>query len=356
MSGMGPARFRQLVGEVSGLGDENHFVRSAVEWEAEEHGALRPERVQAAADRAQESARGFSPVPRDEAPSGLRGRGLQLNAEAALISNALAKRLEPWARSVRERCFGCAAPPFRQWDEAVEWIESEVERNREAWVQSSASKVDAEADIRRLADLAGLEVKAEPRWLRYYKPGNEYTQLASAFPGTTIDELAQETNRVSEQTSFHPVVLTAFVLCGAAPAISRVRVTEVSKTCRVPGDRIPSRWVNVRFHAADVTDTELRGLYNDVRTFFGAKGSQRITWYEANFLSLVDDMGGPPASEKTRFWEDVLRRYKATRAATASPLNSWRAARNKYERLASRADISALTTPNLSPLPTHQER
>jgi hypothetical protein len=321
--------------------------------EAEEHGALRPERVQAAADRAQESACGYAPAPRDDG-AGVRRRGLRLNAEAALISGALAKRLEPWACALRERCFGFPGPPFREWDEALEWIKDEVKKDHEKWVQDPSSKADVEAEIRQLADLAGLEVKAEPRWLRYYEPDNEYTQLAPAFPGTTIEELARETNRVSEETAFHPASLTAFVLCRAAPAISRIRVTETSKTCRVPGDRIPSRWVNIRFNAADVTDVELRRLYNDVREFFGAKGSQRMTWHEAIFLALADEMGGPPEREKSRFWEEVLRRYKATRAAETSPLNSWKAARNKYERLAARIDIRALTTP--SPPPADQKR
>lgn len=345
------SEFENLVAVASGLEPNSDDVQLAVWEEFRQVGRLYRESAATVADRAREKAGKLVYAPREEKNDDAQARRREWgpNAESALISNAFAKRLEPWACGLRERCFGLPGPPFREWEEAVGWIKSEVKRDREKWKQSPASKVEAEAEIRRLADLAGLEVKVEPRGLRYYEPDNEYTQLAPAFPGTTIEELARETNRVSEETAFHPVVLTAFVLCGATPAISRIRITETSKTCRVPGDRIPSRWVNIRFNAADVKDTELRALYKDVRESFGANGSQRITWPEFDFLSLVDEMGGPPGRGRTRFWEEVLGRWKAKYAAQSSPLGSWKAARNKYHRLNDRGNIRTLMKPNPEP-------
>ena len=332
-----PDESQDMVATVAGLDRDDGRVKAALYDELRQSGGFYRQNAALVGHKAKREAQDVVSAPKKDGES----RELGLNPEAALISSALAKRLEPWARQLRQRCFDGPEPPFREWSEAVEWIRSKVRKNREAWQNDPVSRRDVEAEIYQLADLAGLEVKTEPRWLRHYEHGNEYQQLAGAFPGTMIEELAREINRVSEETAFHPVVLTAFVLSGASPAIARIRITTTSKTCHVPGDRIRSRWVNIRFNAADVSDAELRALYSDVREFFGAKGSQRITKGEAEFLSLVDDMGGPPESGKSRFWEKVSRRWKSEPA-----LNSGTAARNKYHRLSKRIDLRALATPN----------
>lgn len=345
------AEFENLVAAASGLESDSDVVQLAVWEEFKQSGRLYRESAATVANKARAKVGKFVSAPREEndANAGTRRREREPNAESALISTVFAKRLGPWARDLRKRCFDVPDPPFKEWGEAVTWIRKQVEGDRRRWSEGSAAKRDIEAKIQQLADLAGLEVKAGPRWLRYYELDNEHTQLAPAFPGTVMEELARETNRVSEETAFHPVVLTAFVLCGTPPAISRIRITEVSKTCHVPGDRIQSRWVNIRFNAADITDGELRGLYNDLRESFGAKGSQRITWHEFDFLSLVDEMGGPPNRGKTRFWEEVRSRWESRDAARRSPLNSGKAARNKYHRLKDRGNIRALMKTNPGP-------
>ena len=71
-----------------------------------------------------------------------------------------------------------------------------------------------------------------------------------------------------------------------------------------------------------------------------------MTWPEADFLSLVNDMGGPPDQEKTRFWQEVLYRWRTEPASEFLQLNSWRAVRQKYVRLEGRKNIRELMTPN----------
>lgn len=352
MPGMSDRKFRDAVERYSGLEQDDPFVRAAIQTETEKWGVLRQERIQAVADKAGELARGYMPVPRDKDRNDERvAYGPGLNAEAALISKAFAKRLETWARELRERCFDTSRPPFQGEAAASVWIESESAADRERWKKRSESTRDTHEEIRRLADLAGVDAKLEMRWLRYYKAGSEFTQLAPAFPGTILEKLAGEINRVSEETAFHPVVLTAFVLWGAAPTISRIRITETAKTCRISEDRILSRWVTVRFNAADVTDVELRALYKDIREFFGATNRNRLTWTEYDFLALVDSNGGWPERDKTQYWEEVLRQWKEMHATGSLTLNSWRAVRNKYEALTSRTNVRELMTPNPPPPP-----
>jgi hypothetical protein len=330
------------------LGSDSIFVRGTVEKEAEERGELGQERAQAVANSAKEHASKWVRARRDSEDSdGTLRVELGPNAEAALASKAFAKRLEPWARRLREEGdFSGSEAPFPE-DEAAaaDWIEEQSAADRKRWIRGHSSKVDARKEIRRLAEVAGLDVDPRPRLLKYGRPGEDHVKNAPVFPGTFLDRLARETNRVSEKTAFQPETLTGYVLTGLQPLISRVRITKSQNTCRVPGDHILSRRVTIRFNAADVAYDEVRSLYREIREFFGAANTERLTWPEADFLLLVDSMGGPPEYGKTRFWEEVLRRWKEEPAAQYSPLNSWRAARNKYERLDGRTHIRELPPP-----------
>jgi hypothetical protein len=182
--------------------------------------------------------------------------------------------------------------------------------------------------------------------LEYVRPDNDYRQAIRVSPGTFLDRLARETKRVSERTVFQSETLAGLVLTGLHPLASAVRITETHEVCRVRGDDIPSRWVTLRFNTADVSYEDRRQLYAEIRQFFEAADAANLTWSEFDFLSLVDSMGGPPERDKTAFWKEVLARWSKEPASSDSPLNSWRAARNKYERLDFRKGVRKLATPN----------
>ncbi|MDQ4042525.1 MAG: hypothetical protein M3118_01735 [Actinomycetota bacterium] len=330
-----PAKYAELVAQASALDADSPFVWKAVLKEALAENGLTQKRVGIVAARA-----------REEAGNYVRVRGADLNPEAALISSSLKKRLTPWAERLREEGFGKREAPFKDEAEAADWIEEQSALDREQRVEERLSPADAMKEIRRLADLAGLEVRPKVRFLKYGRPDDEHDKSVGVEAGTFLDMLARETNRVSEETAFQADVLTAFVLTDLTPQISRVRGTEVQKLCDVPGDRIQSRWITLRFNAADVSYPEVRKLYNEVRRYFGATDANLLKWEEAEFLLLVDSMGGPPEDDKMRFWEEVLRRWKENPAHKYAALNSWRAARNKFEKLDKRKNVRGLWTPN----------
>jgi len=339
------AEFREAVGRVSGLGEDNDFVGAAVIAEIEEHGKLYQECTQEVADDARRRAHGWV-----RAPAKVRGgepRELGLSPDAAFLSKALAKRLEPWAEELREEGFGKPCAPFPgDLMAAAEWIEMQSKTDREQWQRQSVSIPDAQRELERLAGIAGLVVRIEVRYVDYIRPDVEHRQMAGAFPGTFLERLAQETDHVAEKTAFRPEVLTGFVLTGLQPMISRVRIRKTEGGCTIPGDSIPCRSVTLEFYAADVSYEEVRTLHAEIREFFGAADKERLSWPEFDFISLVDSMGGPPEQGKTRFWEEVQRRWKGMPASQHSPLNSWRAARNKFERLDSRKNLRELTVRN----------
>ncbi len=331
-------QYVELVARASALDADSPFVSKAVLNEALEEKVLTLKRVGFVAAKAREEAGNYVRV---------RGAGeSDLNPEAALISSSLKKRLTPWVEGLREEGFGSREAPFQDEAEAADWIEEQSAHDREQRVKERPSPFDAMKEIRRLADLAGLEVQPKMRFLKYGRPGDEHDKSVGVEAGTFLDKLARETNRVSEETAFQADVLTAFVLTGLTPQISRVRGTEVQKLCNVPGDRIQSRWITLRFNAADVSYPEVRALYKGVRRYFGADDAKLLTWEEAEFLLLVDSMGGPPEDHKTRFWEEVLWRWKENPAHKYAPLNSWRAARNKFEKLDKRKNVRKLWTAN----------
>lgn len=341
-----PAKYRELVARASALDADSPFVGNAVLEEALAEKGLTRSRVAIVAARA-----------REEAGSYVRVRGAHFTPEAALISNSLEKRLTPWAEGLREEGgFGRREAPFRDDAEAADWIEEQSARDRKRGASRRPSPADAAKEIRRLADLAGMEVKPTPRFLKYGRPKDLHTKNTSVCPGTFLDRLARETNRVSEKTAFQPDVLTAFVLTGLTPQISRVRAAEVRVLCDVPGDRIQSRWITLQFNTADVSYAELRELYKDVRRYFDATDANLLKWEEAEFLMLVDSMGGPPEGDKTRFWEEVLRRWEENPAHKYAPLGSWRAVRNKFEKLDRRKNVRELWTANPPPSPEEVRR
>ena len=248
---MRPAEFRDRVGVVSGLGEESDFVRAAVEAEAENQRALLQERIPAVAADANQRAKGWVRA-RPQAEKDQQTQEFAPNPDAALRSKALAKRLERWAKELREEGFGSPEAPFPEdLAAAADWIEEQ------STGCSSVDPNEASREIRRLADLAGLVVKPTARFLKYARPDDGHQKSAGVYPGTFFERLARETERVSETTPFQPEVLTAFVLTGLQPMISRVRITETNKVCRVPGDEIPGRWVTLRFNAADVSYEEV---------------------------------------------------------------------------------------------------
>ena len=346
---MTSASFRELVGRVSGLGEESDFVGAAVLTEAQTRRELLQGRAQAVANDAVQRAAGWKRVPAKAL--GGESRELGKSPDAAFISKALGKRLEPWAEELREEGFGNPRAPFPEDPTAAaEWIEMQSKTDREQWQRRSVSIDDAMADalreIERLVGLTGLRVRIDPVHLEYIRPHVGYRQMVRVLPDTFLERLSQETDRVAKKTAFRPEVLTGFVLTGLQPMISRGRIRKTHDSCRIPGDFIPCASVTLEFYTADVTYDEVRTLYAEIREYFGAADKEGLSWPEFDFISLVDSMGGPPEEGKIRFWEEVQRRWKEMSISRHSPLSSWRAARNKYERLDSRKDLREWITPN----------
>jgi hypothetical protein len=340
---MTPPEFRELVGAFSNLGEDNDFVRAAVEREAEERRELDQKRIQAVAEDARRRAAGWV---RALAKEGGETRGL--SPDAAFISMALAKRLKPWAEELREEGFGKPCAPFpKDPMAAAEWIEMQSKKDREQSLRQGVSMPDTQEVREWLAGIPDWVARIEgKRPLEYIRPDVEYRQRAWTYPGTFLDRLQEETDRVAEKTAFRPEVLTGFVLTGLQPMISRARIRKTHDSCRIPGDFIPCSSVTLEFYTADISYDEVRTLYAEIREFFGAADKERLSWPEFDFISLVESMGGPPEDGKVRFWEEVQRRWKEMPVSRHSPLGSWRAARNKYARLDSRKNLRVWTIPN----------
>ncbi len=93
---------------------------------------------------------------------------------------------------------------------------------------------------------------------------------------------------------------------------SRAHLTTTQNWYTLPsGEQIGVNEATVTFRARDLTDKELRTVYNAVRGHVGGKGTKGIEDEDVNLWELVQDLGGPPREHgsKGRFWETVQARW-----------------------------------------------
>src|SRR5215203_3656769 len=112
---MTPPEFRELVGAFSNLGEDNDFVRAAVEREAEERRELDQKRIQAVAEDARRRAAGWVRALAKEGgvrtpplsvwhwPNAL-SRGRKSCARRASVSRAPHSPKTRWPRPSGSRC------------------------------------------------------------------------------------------------------------------------------------------------------------------------------------------------------------------------------------------------------------
>jgi hypothetical protein len=266
-------------------------------------------------------------------------------AEAHFISHMLIKSLAPWAEGLREEGFGHREPPFEDERAAADWIERTYQEDLAQWKKISEVSDEDYEEIYRLAHQLGLDATTSVRHLQYGRPGDDHVKNAPVSPGTFLAKFASEIQRVSRRTGLPPDALTAHVLAGAVPILSRVRSTRRDSYFTLPsGQQIRLKSVTLTFRTADLTFDELRKLYDEIRGYMGGKGVRSTDLDDLEFWNLVEELGGPPEPYKgvRRFWRQVLDSWNAAHPERR-PLKSWEGLQDRYERLCKR--LGAEPTP-----------
>lgn len=279
---------------------------------------------------------------REEAQvEGEPARRSEPGAEAHFISHMLVKSLASWTEDLREEGFEHREPPFEDEGKAADYIERTYQEDLAQWREKREAPDDAKEQIHRLAHQLGIVATTSGLLLRYGRPGDGHLRNAHVSPGTFLWKLASEVERVSRKSGLPPDALTAHVLTGVTPILSRVRFTEREDHFNLPsGQQMHSRSVTLTFRTADLTFEELRELYDEIKDYMGGKGVRHADLDDFEFWNLVEELGGPPEPYKgvRRFWLRVRDRWNAAHPER-KPLKSWEGLQDRYQRLCKRLGV-----------------
>lgn len=279
---------------------------------------------------------GGSPTPESPTPGDL------------LMAEQMARKLEPWAKTLRRDRFGSEDAPFTTIEMAADWIENESNaQSSKDKRKTDTRKLEEELDraASKFAEETGFDVNVEigPRILNYQRPDSDHALGVYATRGTFLYELARNTEHIAKKTGLTQDVLVVYVLAGLYPVRPRVWATQTMRSIKLPsGEHISTRWETLTFFAADLTYNDLRNAYADVRQYVGGKGTKGLDLEDVEFWRLVEyELGGPPNEhrKKTPFWKEAQHRWNSEYAAKNKSYmhyTRWESVRRKYKSLAGR--------------------
>lgn len=304
------------------------YLRAAI-WEVMEEtspGSSDADLYLRAAERAREKARKEKSIE------------LPLKATDRLFGKALVKALAPKIEDLRRREFGSPHPPFRTATEAAECVERTSSANLAEWREESEERKRARTEIERLAHKYRIEIEKKATLLPYQKPGDEHVKWVPTVPGTFLCQLTKETHRMATQCGVPQAALVTHVLTGLESARSRAHLTTRENWYTLPsGEQIGVNEATVIFRARDLTDKELRTIYNAVRGHVDGKGTKGIEDKDVDLWELVQDLDGPPQEHgsKGQFWETVRERWNREHP-DEEPYTTRNGVKTRYERILTR--------------------
>jgi hypothetical protein len=253
-----------------------------------------------------------------------------LTPGALLSSRLLLSKIQPQVEEVRRALFGSTKPPFVTYAEAVTWLE---ERAQAPAVPDGNGQPEADrarevvGHIRALHRLLpGGDVVLQRRFIPYARPGEAWEHAIPIREEGTLAQLEAESSRLAQATGFSQAAVLAYVLADLRPVrpLARVR-SEVNEFSPLTGEPIKRAQVTVTFLARDMTHTQLRDLYREIRQHLSMVKVKSISEKDRQLLALVEQHGGEPPHGKTAFWEWVRHEWNMAGQGKAGfkPYKDW---------------------------------
>ncbi len=275
--------------------------------------------------------------------------GQEPTAGLLLASDQLLEVIRPEVERLRTNLFGMRTAPFKSLDRAARWIEEAAVRQPVPSARGLMRARHLEGEIlpriRQLKAALHTEVLFEYRKLEleYIKPGTEWLRRVKVSPGSPLARLTSATHALAERTGLRGAGVLAFILAGIPPLLPAARIIrhQVFPGQRADGD-LPRSWVTIDLYARDLSFTQLRGIYGQVRDSLGVMGSKRIGVRHHVLAEIVRKFGGEPQRGNRRwgavtaFWERV--REAVNRKCPTEAFGSWRATERAYRRLRDKLD------------------
>ncbi len=251
-------------------------------------------------------------TPENETQERTLGREERRAQATNLITNAeVARAIAPEVEELREKRFGSPDPPFTNMADAVAWVEEESAADRESHKNTTAAQ--ALEEIERLKDECGPleEVQCKAVFLPYQRPEDDHKKSVYTSPQTYSRKLANRTSSIARYTGLPQDALVMHVLTGGEPQLHGVRIKTTNKVyAPYPvGPQLRTNHVEVSFYIRDLSEKQLRHIYNSIRGHITGHNSKgHVEESQARIYGLVHEHGGPWRKDwKYGGKEDLLR-------------------------------------------------
>lgn len=310
---------------------------------------------------------------------------ISTGTESLITAEFLAAQIKPWIEDIRQGLFHSKSAPFRSVSDAKKWLD-EVNKKRDEWnkrVDEWHKEVDEwhkradEWEKKRdewdacwqvileeyphlkggieewsLMKKGGIEVEfpAEEEWqkLTEIQHAAESLRLKIGEVGDSpeLDEeiriwdaLTDSMFEIDKVTGFTWESLEMYILVDALPVLPAFTVGIVKKTHSLPsGVTLSNRFASVTIRG-NLTDKDLRSLYNSIRRELGTKHSQPLKLKDLELYKMVAQRGSIPKEkgEIGKFWGSIKDEWNS-KHPNDPPKTTWKGFQSRYQRIIARLD------------------
>jgi len=247
--------------------------------------------------------------------------------EDFLLSEAIAKKITPWAEGIRKKIFGSPEPTFN-WGGAVEWIEKEAEKKYcDKVPEGLIDKIDALAGKLAKHD---IQLSVKRPLLPYAKKGDEWKHNVYVN-GPNLKLLERETRKVAKITGFSQQALVMFILAGIKPLAVRV---SIKTTTYFHEDWPPRKEVILTVRAKDFSDRELKAIYRQLKKELTLKREIPLKEKHVRLYRLIEALGPPPKEPGLikKYWSHALDEWEKRYPKEKKPYD-WQGLRSAWKTI-----------------------
>jgi len=254
-------------------------------------------------------------------------KGLGLTSQNIIESDYLTEKITPWAEEVRLEIFGNKKPPFEKdsWQESLKAAEAWLREKAEAPLpEETQRKIDRfSREYKRISKLqrenaiiGNFAIKAN--FIDF--PGGDGWVIRFPVRGhKELETIEKEVKKISNASGFKKHALTAFILTGLEPIISRATVTSNNYWHQLPnGEALARKNVVIEINSPDLTFNELKEIYNQYRQRMKSKKKKPLSEEHLRLFYIVKNNAPPPEKgnckqgEWTSYWKHIANEWKGS--------------------------------------------
>lgn len=247
-----------------------------------------------------------------------------LTPEGLLTADYLAELYRYTVKLIRKDVFGSEDPPFKSYEEAVNWIEKK------------GVSLDELSNVKKGIDI-GKPYKFffrsnDPITMVYYNKDGIRTN-AFAPPKSKLSRVVKIAQQLSEKTDFEWTSFVMYILADIKPLLPPYEVLALQEAKAVYSEdgtiRYTKSSVTVKLNTELCFD-ELLSLYNWIRESCGVKRSKILNSKHLQLYQMVQRRGGPRKGKgAVSFWKSVMEEWNESYPGS---YGHWKGVKIAYDR------------------------